>query len=295
MLKDFVLQSSFPQLHSGIIYPNLIELTTESTARALVDVHGEELILRVGDEQLIYHADSTSKHPHKHGNESINMIIFIDITCEDCFLEVLKFKKSNHSSSGSTTPLSDSSPSLTPFETSDSLLEEFADELALLDPIPPGKEDNNFDFEADLKIEFLLHQDPSTESNIETINPILKKFTNKPSLDYLPLPGDDDDDDDDLFDLKSDNDEWKKLLYGDCYKDINSEKDKNKDSKMKLLIVEDHIVESNDLLPQLLDNDSTLPVESFEIAPSEMSTRIAWILKTLVLVVLSIVYSSFYP
>nr|GEZ78692.1 hypothetical protein [Tanacetum cinerariifolium] len=123
------------------------------------------------------------------------------------------------------------------------------------------KKDNNFDFEADLReIEFLLHQDPSTESNIETINPILKKFTDEPTLDYLPLPGDDDDD---LFDLKSDNDEWKKLLYGDCYKVINFEKDKNKNSKMKSLVVEDHI-ESNDLLPQLLDNDSTLPEESSE-------------------------------
>nr|GEU45563.1 reverse transcriptase domain-containing protein [Tanacetum cinerariifolium] len=210
------------------------------TVRALVDVYGEELILRVGDEKLIFHADSTLKHPHKHGNESVNMINFIDITCEDHFPEVLKFKKSDHPSSGSTTPLSDSSPSLTPFKTSDSLLEE--------------------------KIKYLLNQDPSTESNIETIDPILKKFTDEPALDYLPLPGDADDDDDDLFDLKSDNDEWKKLLYGDCYKDIDFEKDKNKDSKMKLLIVEDHIVESNVLISQSLDSNSTLPEESSEIA-----------------------------
>nr|GEZ94828.1 reverse transcriptase domain-containing protein [Tanacetum cinerariifolium] len=216
------------------------------TARTLVDVHGEELILRDDDEKLIFHADSTLKHPHKRGNESINMINFIDITCEDHFLEVLNFKKSNHPSSGSTTPLPDSSPSLMPFETSDSLLEEFANELALPDPFPPGNEVNNFDFEADLReIEFLLNQDPPTESNIETIDPILKKFTDEHALDYLPPLGDDDDD---LFDLKSDNDKWKKLLYGDCYKDIDSEKDKNKDSKMKSLVIEAHIVESNDLL-----------------------------------------------
>nr|GFD17662.1 reverse transcriptase domain-containing protein [Tanacetum cinerariifolium] len=99
------------------------------TARDLVDVHREELILRDDDEQLIFHADSTSKHPHKY--ESINMINFIDITCEDRFPKVLKFKKSNHPSSGSTTPLSDPFPSLTPFETSDSLLEE-SSEIATL-------------------------------------------------------------------------------------------------------------------------------------------------------------------
>nr|GEV21385.1 reverse transcriptase domain-containing protein [Tanacetum cinerariifolium] len=115
---------------------------------------------------------------------------------------VLKFKKLNHPSSGNTTPLFNSSPSLTPFETSDSLLEELADELALLDLFPLGKEDNNFDFEADLReIEYLLNKDPSTESNIETIDPILEKFTEEPAVDYLPPSGDDDDDDDDLFDL----------------------------------------------------------------------------------------------
>nr|GEV31192.1 hypothetical protein [Tanacetum cinerariifolium] len=155
------------------------------TACALVDVHGEELILRDGDEKLIFHADSTSKHPHKHGNESINMINFIDITCED------RFPK-----------------------TSDSLLDEFADKLALLDPFPSGNEDDNFDPEADLrKIKYLLNQDPSTESSpkydIEIIDPILERFIDEPALVYSPPLGDDDDY---LFYFKSDNDEWKKLF-----------------------------------------------------------------------------------
>ncbi|GKD65513.1 hypothetical protein Tco_1307621, partial [Tanacetum coccineum] len=79
------------------------------TACALVDVYGEELILRDDDENLIFYADSTSKHPHEHGNDLI------------------------------------------PFETSDSLLEEFTDELALLDPFPSGNKDNNFDPKADLR------------------------------------------------------------------------------------------------------------------------------------------------
>nr|GEW12780.1 reverse transcriptase domain-containing protein [Tanacetum cinerariifolium] len=168
-----------------------------------------------------------------HGNESINMINFIDITCKDRFPEVLKFKKSNHPSSGSTTPLSNFSPSLTHFETSDSLLEEFADELALLDRFPPGNEDEIFYFKADFrKIKYLLNQDPSTESDVEIIDLILEKFTDEPAIDYSPSPRDDDDD---LFDFKFDNNEWKKFLYGNCYKDIDYEKDKNKDSKMKSL------------------------------------------------------------
>ncbi|GJX17790.1 hypothetical protein Tco_0218622 [Tanacetum coccineum] len=47
-------------------------------ACALVDVHGEELILRVGDEKSSFNVDSTLKYPHKHGNESINMIDIIE-------------------------------------------------------------------------------------------------------------------------------------------------------------------------------------------------------------------------
>nr|GEY71224.1 hypothetical protein [Tanacetum cinerariifolium] len=179
----------------------------------------------------------------------------------------MKIKKTNHPFSGSTTSLSDSSPSLAPFETSDSLLEEFADELALLNPFSPGNEDDNFDPETNLReIEYFLNRDPSTDSSptidIDIIDPIFERFTDEPALIYSSPPGDDDDD---LFDLKSDNDEWKKLLYGDNFNGIHFEKDKIKDSKMKILIDELETPESNVLLPQLLDCDSTLHEELPEI------------------------------
>ncbi|GJY65063.1 hypothetical protein Tco_0466523, partial [Tanacetum coccineum] len=192
-----------------------------STARALVDVYGEELILRDRDENLIFHADSTSKHPHKHGNESINMINFIDITCKDHFEEMLKIKKSNHPFSGSTTSPSDSSLSLTPFKTNS-----------------------------------------SPTNDIDIIDPIIERFTDELALIYSSPPGDDDDD---LFDFKSDNDEWKKLLYGDPFNDTHSKNDKTKDSKIKSLIDELESRESNVLLPQLLEYDLTLHEELLEI------------------------------
>nr|GEW17396.1 reverse transcriptase domain-containing protein [Tanacetum cinerariifolium] len=49
------------------------------TANALVDVHRKELILRDDDEQLIFHADSTLKHPHSmiveaHVDESNDLL-----------------------------------------------------------------------------------------------------------------------------------------------------------------------------------------------------------------------------
>ncbi|GKC15229.1 hypothetical protein Tco_1012011, partial [Tanacetum coccineum] len=151
-------------------------------------------------------------------------------------------------------------------ETSDSLLEEFADELALLDPFPLENEDDNFDHEADLReIKYLLNRDPYTVSSpttdIDIVDPVLERFTGEPALIYSYPPGDDDDD---LFDFKTDNDEWKKLLYGDSYNDTHSENDKTKDSKTKSLIDEANIVESNVLPPQLLTSNSTLPEESSE-------------------------------
>ncbi|GJZ53655.1 reverse transcriptase domain-containing protein, partial [Tanacetum coccineum] len=106
--------------------------------------------------------EADPRHPQKHANESIKMINFIDVSCEDSVGEVLRLKKSNHFLSDSTTPLSKSCPSHTSFETIDSFLEEFADELALLDPFLPGNED--VDVEAELKeIKLLLNRDPSTK------------------------------------------------------------------------------------------------------------------------------------
>ncbi|GKB02534.1 reverse transcriptase domain-containing protein [Tanacetum coccineum] len=208
-------------------------------ARALVDVYEEEFILRDGDQNLIFHADSTSKYPYKHGNESVNMINFIDITCEDRFNKVLKIQKSIHHFSGSITSPSDSFLSLTSFKTIDSLLEEFADELALLKPFTPRNEDDDFDAESGLReLEYLLNRVPSIDSspkdNNEEIDPILEGFANEPSLvDSFPSKKDDD-----FFDFENDNDEWRIILYHDPFDDIHSKKDKIKDSKMKILIDE---------------------------------------------------------
>ncbi|GJR28018.1 reverse transcriptase domain-containing protein [Tanacetum coccineum] len=52
------------------------------TSRALIDVYKGELILRNGNEQIIFHVDGTSKHPQKHVNESIKMV---NDTCKDSF------------------------------------------------------------------------------------------------------------------------------------------------------------------------------------------------------------------
>ncbi|GJT87865.1 reverse transcriptase domain-containing protein [Tanacetum coccineum] len=161
------------------------------TARALIDVHGEELILRDGDKQLIFHTDTTSKYPNEHRIESIKMINFIDISCEDNFKEGLQIKKLSHHLSGSTTSTPDSSPSLTPVDTSDSLLKEFVDELALIDQFPPGINDADFDSEGDIHLlEKLLNYDPSfplplKELQFEELKMIKSLIDDFPRLDVL--------------------------------------------------------------------------------------------------------------
>ncbi|GJT71173.1 reverse transcriptase domain-containing protein, partial [Tanacetum coccineum] len=222
------------------------------TTRALVDLYEEKLTLRVGNEEVVFYTDKSSRN-----NPS-------DIQSVDC-INIIDFLRDKPINESTTFP-SDSSPSSPLVETSDSLLEEFAYELALLDPFPPGNKDDDFDPEADLReIKYLLNRDPSTVSSpttdIDIINPILERFTDEPALVYSSSPGDDDDD---LFDLKYDNNEWKKLFYGDSYNDTHSKNDKTKDSKTKSLIDEANIVESTVFPPQLLISDSPLPKESSE-------------------------------
>ncbi|GKC94768.1 reverse transcriptase domain-containing protein [Tanacetum coccineum] len=139
------------------------------TAHALVDVHGEKLTLRVGDEELVFNVESASKHPQKHSDNSIHKIDILDTTCEDHVYEVLNFQKSINTTSGNPTLSSDPmveslSPSLTPFGDSDFLLEETDAFLSLDDSIPPGIDDDTYDSEGDiLFLESLLNDDPTPD------------------------------------------------------------------------------------------------------------------------------------
>ncbi|GJW31729.1 reverse transcriptase domain-containing protein [Tanacetum coccineum] len=147
------------------------------TAHALVDVHDEELTLRVGDEKLVFSVESTSKYPRNHGDESIHKIDILDITCEDHFHEVLNIQKSINPMSGNPTPSPDPvvaslSPSLTPFGDSDVqlsillsccrhdipltewstfILEEIDTFLASDDLISPDVDDGTFDMAGDIR------------------------------------------------------------------------------------------------------------------------------------------------
>nr|GEZ18813.1 hypothetical protein [Tanacetum cinerariifolium] len=152
------------------------------TDRALIDVHGEEMILRDGDERLTlnmrHDTSSYSNQPQK--NQSTLLI--------SSMIHISPPYKIN--------PLSGN----TTFSSPSHLLEEFADELALI-TFPPGNDDLSFDIESDLKeIEYLLNHDPIKdmdsilkdsvdEDNLVDLNDNLvdtmpEMFTDKHDLDY---------------------------------------------------------------------------------------------------------------
>ncbi|GJT78292.1 reverse transcriptase domain-containing protein, partial [Tanacetum coccineum] len=140
------------------------------TACALIDVHGEEMILRDGDERLILNMrHDTSIYSNKPKKESINMIDIYSVSHEAYLEDLFANEKITNHQSGKPTfsshtdegdlrlseellnndpssplplshnPLSGSTTSSSP----NHFLEEFADELALTESFPPGNGDMN--------------------------------------------------------------------------------------------------------------------------------------------------------
>nr|GFA78836.1 reverse transcriptase domain-containing protein [Tanacetum cinerariifolium] len=95
--------------------------------RALIDVYGEEITLWVNDEAVTFNLNQTMRYSSTYDDSSLNRIDIIDVAREEYAQEILGF--SNNSFGGNPTStsepiLSDSCPSLTPFEGSDFILEE---------------------------------------------------------------------------------------------------------------------------------------------------------------------------
>ncbi|GKE50327.1 reverse transcriptase domain-containing protein [Tanacetum coccineum] len=97
------------------------------TGRALIDVYGEEITLRVDNEAVTFNLNQTTRYSSTYDDSSINRIDVIDVACEEFSQEVLGF--SNNSSDSNPTLssepiLSSNTPSFTPFEGGDFILEE---------------------------------------------------------------------------------------------------------------------------------------------------------------------------
>nr|GEZ44790.1 reverse transcriptase domain-containing protein [Tanacetum cinerariifolium] len=183
------------------------------TARALIDVHGEEMILHDGDERLTlnmrHDTSSYSNQPQKESpsvnptfsphQELTSPEVTNDILdSEGCNvlsekLPDLNYTKDLHPSFYDNLLIGSTTYSFS----SNSLLEEFSDELALI-TYPPEYDDNlQFDIESDLKeIEFLLYQDKYSSlkdlidqkdlDNLEDnfVEPIPEMFTDENAPHY---------------------------------------------------------------------------------------------------------------
>ncbi|GJW24568.1 reverse transcriptase domain-containing protein [Tanacetum coccineum] len=74
------------------------------TARALIDVHGEEMILRDGDERLILNMrHDTSSYSNKPKKESINMIDIYNVSHKDYLEDLFANEKITNHQSGNPT------------------------------------------------------------------------------------------------------------------------------------------------------------------------------------------------
>nr|GEX18841.1 reverse transcriptase domain-containing protein [Tanacetum cinerariifolium] len=97
------------------------------TGRALIDVYGEEITLRVNDEAVTFNLNQTTRYSSAYDDLSVNRIDIIDVAREEYAQEILSFPKNpsgGNSTSTSEPIISNSSPSLTPFKGSDFILEE---------------------------------------------------------------------------------------------------------------------------------------------------------------------------
>ncbi|GKA32847.1 reverse transcriptase domain-containing protein, partial [Tanacetum coccineum] len=160
------------------------------TARALIDVYGEELTLRVGDEAITLKVGNTSKFSYNDA-ESINRIDVIDVACEEYSQEVLGFF--GNSESGIPTPISEpiiakSSPSLTPFEGGDFILEEIKS-----DSVPSGidfKDISEFFSTFPIPIEdsdFFLEKPKTFPSELETFRFDIKEKNSGSTTDHADV------------------------------------------------------------------------------------------------------------
>ncbi|GJS77678.1 reverse transcriptase domain-containing protein [Tanacetum coccineum] len=230
------------------------------TTFALIDIHGEEMILRdVNDDifdlegdiiENLLNLDKTKDLPPYHDNpssgnptpisETVTKSSFsptlISIKESDLIWEEFEaylasdsFLPGNSNPSSPLPPFhnslsgstTSSSPSLSISETSDYSLEEFANEIDLIS-FPLGNDDLPFDVESDLReIEYFLNHDP-----IKEMDSILED-----SVDSF------DDNLDELFEIVNDD------TYDDPF---NSKEEKIKDAK--LLIGELGSPESSDFL-----------------------------------------------
>ncbi|GJU50095.1 reverse transcriptase domain-containing protein [Tanacetum coccineum] len=164
------------------------------TAHALIDVYEGEITLRNDDQSLTLKCGDAPSISYNN-LESLKKVDLIDVTCEIYSQEVLGFSDSvayNNPSPYYDPIVSNSSPTLTPFDESDFLLFEEADAFIAIDDeqISTEIDATYYDPEGDILIlEALLNNDPLPQPNQGDYSPGIQKDLKvvepqKSSLEY---------------------------------------------------------------------------------------------------------------
>ncbi|GJX92383.1 reverse transcriptase domain-containing protein [Tanacetum coccineum] len=164
------------------------------TARALIDVHGEQMTLRHDDQSSTFKVGDTKTFSYNI-IESVTQIDVIDIACEEYVQEVLEISESGNPTSPSDLMIDSRSPSFTPFRGSDFLMEEIDAFLEHDDSIPPGV-DSIYDSEGDtVYLKELLsvfnsdpNLSPSLVCEINVPEKIKSSYEDPPDLELKDLP-----------------------------------------------------------------------------------------------------------
>nr|GEW28978.1 reverse transcriptase domain-containing protein [Tanacetum cinerariifolium] len=159
------------------------------TGRAFIEFYEGELTLRVGKESVIINLDQTSRYSANYDAMSVNRIDLIDVACEEYSQEVIGFSVSGNPTPSTKPIVSNSSPTLTPFEDSDFLLEETDSFLAIDDePISPKIYNSYYDSEGDiLLLEEFLNEDPSSPPLLPQELKVVEPTNEKSSIDEPPV------------------------------------------------------------------------------------------------------------
>ncbi|GKB85735.1 hypothetical protein Tco_0958007 [Tanacetum coccineum] len=199
------------------------------TAHALIDVHGEEMILCDSDKRLILNMrHDTSSYSNNPQKESINMIDIYNISYEDYLEDLFANKKITNHLSGNPTFSSEPNSDLTSPEVKDDIF-DLEGEIFLIEKLL------NLDSTKDLPPSPLSSSTTSSSSltTSEIYDYSLKEFADELALiESFPQGNDDmtpcspnehtldysspplwDDNDDELFDLETVNDD----VYDDPY------------------------------------------------------------------------------
>ncbi|GJT83627.1 zinc finger, CCHC-type containing protein [Tanacetum coccineum] len=226
------------------------------TARVLIDVYGEELVIRDGAISHIF-PNNNFEDSFKMGDEDLNFIPNKELDKED----LIPIPRESKIGKECDFPLVNDFPKFSRLGTNP--LFEKKDDF-------PSRNDESI-----LKEEY-SRQISSPKVNSETLQYDVLPISSSPSLsssEASEYSKDEFDNDDDLFDMDSNNDEWKRILYGEDFERMNSDSDKTKDFDKSSLSVFQSL--SNEFEPggsSYVEGNDLVCYEDFHVSDVLFST-----------------------